>query len=67
MIQRDDPIYLTYYDCGHDLLDNPGWKQLRQYFKKTKKMNRLLKSTKAEQRRNAVEIELGMNNPCSHK
>ena len=24
MIQRDDPIYLTYYDCDHDLLDNPG-------------------------------------------
>ena len=47
-MQHDDNIYLAKYSRDHDLLDNPGWKQLRWYVNDTKNMKRLLKSSKAK-------------------
>ena len=66
MMLRDDTIQLAQYDCDQYLLDNPVYKQLCCYVKKTKKMNRLLKNAKYKQLLNAVNIKLGMNIPCKH-
>ena len=57
------PIYFAKYAHDHDLLDNPGWKQLRRYVNNTKKINRLLKATKAKQIWNTVKIKFNKNIP----
>ena len=67
VMQCNDSIYLAQYACEHYLLDNPGWKQLRRYVKKTKKMNRLLKYAKSKQHHNAVKIKFGMKILRDHK
>ena len=66
-MRHDDPIYLAKYNWYRDLLDNLVLKQLRWYVKKTKKITRILKSSKDKQRRNTVKILSGMNIPCDHK
>ena len=63
----NDHIYLSQYAHDHDLLDNPVWKQLRRYVNNTKKINRLLKSDKAKQHRDAVKIKFGIKIPRDHK
>ena len=67
LVRRHDPIYLSKYAHGNYLVDKPGWKQLRRYVKNTKKMNRLLKVSKAKQIRNILNIKFGVNIPRDHK
>ena len=66
-MRRDDPIYLSKYTCDNDRIYKPGWKQICRSAKDTNKMNCLLKSAKAKQRRNALNIKFGMNIPQYHK
>ena len=67
MMRRYYQIYLANSAHDNDLTDKPGWKQLCCYVKNTKKMNRLLKSVKANQRRNTVKIKFGVKIPSDHK
>ena len=67
VVRHDEPIYLANYAHDNDLIDKPGWKQLRWYFNNTKKMNRLLNTSKANQRRNTVKIKFGIKIPLDHK
>ena len=66
-MRRYEPIYLTKYVHDNDLIENPGWNQLRCYVRKTNKMNRLIKSAKANQQRNIAEIKFGMKIYNKHK
>ena len=63
----DDPRYLSKYSHDNDLINKPGWKQLQLYVKKTKNMNRLLNTSKTNQRRNTVKIKFGMKIYLDHK
>ena len=55
------------YAHDNDLVDKPGWKQLRRYVNNTNNMNHLLKASKAKQQRNIFEIKFGMKIPCDHR
>ena len=65
-MRHDDQIYLSKYSHDNEIIKKPGWKQLRWYVKNTKKMNHLLNTSKAKQRRNTVKIEFGMKIPIDH-
>ena len=56
VMRQDDPIYFAKYAHDNDLIYKTGWKQLRWYVKKTKKMNRLPNNSKAKQKSNTVKI-----------
>ena len=62
-----DPIYLAKYARDNDLIENPGWKQLRCFIKNTKKINCLLNTAKDKQLSNTVNIKFGMNITCCHE
>ena len=64
---HDDHIYLAKYARDHNLLNNPGWKQICRYVKNTKNTNSLLKYAKDKQHHNTVNIKLGMMISCDHK
>ena len=67
LVRRHDPIYLSKYALDNDLIDKPGWNQLCRYVKNTTKMTRFLKSNKAKQQNNTVNIKFGVNIPCDCK
>ena len=66
-MSRNDPIYLAKYAHDNDLIDKPGWKQLRRYTNNTNSMNHLIKVAKTNQKINTLNINFGMNIPCDHK
>ena len=66
-MKHDDPIYLAKYASDHDLLDNPGWKELHRYVTNTKNMNCILKYAKAKHNHNTVNIKFGMQITCDYK
>ena len=66
-MRRNDPIYLAKYAHDNDLINKPGWKQLRRYAKNTNSMNHLINFTKSKQQRNTFKINFGIKIPCGHK
>ena len=67
VMRRDDPIYLVNNARDNSHLDKPVWKQLCFYANNAKKINCLLKDTKAKQTSNTVNIEFVTHIPSDHK
>ena len=42
----DDPITCAKYAVENDLLDVKGWKRLKKYGRRTKKLDRMIKQSK---------------------
>eukprot|EP00977_Amphora_coffeiformis_P003137 scaffold584_cov154-Amphora_coffeaeformis.AAC.1 len=58
-----DPVTLAVYAKEHGLLDTPGWKKLKKYARRAKKLMRMVNQNKRAQRFNAVTYKFGVRLP----
>eukprot|EP00977_Amphora_coffeiformis_P026755 scaffold29837_cov122-Amphora_coffeaeformis.AAC.1 len=58
-----DPVTLAVYAKEHGLLDAPGWKKLKKYACRAKKLMRMVNQNKRAQRFNAVTYKFGVRLP----
>eukprot|EP00977_Amphora_coffeiformis_P016109 scaffold4889_cov136-Amphora_coffeaeformis.AAC.2 len=63
MIMATDPVTLAVYAKEHGLLKTPGWKKLKKYARRTKKLMRMVNQNKRAQRFNAVTYKFGVRLP----
>ena len=62
-----DPVTLAVYAKENDLLDTPGWKKLKRYARRAKKLLRMVKANKRAQRYNAITYKFGVRVPRNVK
>ena len=65
LISKDDPLSCARYAKQHDLLDTPGWKHLKRFAKKERKVQRMIYRMKA--RRRGTKYKFGIEVPLSTK
>jgi hypothetical protein len=63
MIMATDPVTLAVYAKEHGLLETPGWKKLKKYARRAKKLMRMVNQNKRAQRFNAVTYKFGVRLP----
>eukprot|EP00977_Amphora_coffeiformis_P020688 scaffold8375_cov88-Amphora_coffeaeformis.AAC.1 len=63
MIMATDPVTLAVYAKEHGLLETPGWKKLKKYARRAKKLIRMVNQNKRAQRFNAVTYKFGVRLP----
>ena len=66
-IRRDDPISLATYAKDKDLLNKPGWKNLRRFIKTKKKYDRLVKQAVMKAKRRGPIWKFGVQVPRDHE
>ena len=62
-----DPVTLAVYAKENDLLDTPGWKKLKRYARRAKKLLWMVKANKRAQRYNAITYKFGVRVPRNVK
>jgi hypothetical protein len=62
-----DPVTMAVYAKEHDLLDTAGWKKLKKYARRAKKLVRMINANKRAQRYNAVTYKFGIRLPRNVK
>ena len=62
-----DPITLAVYAKEHGLLETAGWKKLKRYTRRVKKLLRMVKANKRAQRYNAIVYKFGVQLPRNIK
>ena len=67
IIRQDDPVTLAKYGLEHDILDEPGWKRLRNYVKSAKRLSRNIKQARMFAARTAQRYKFGVKAPRSEK
>ncbi len=60
-----DPVTLAVYSKENDMLNKPGWKKLKSYAKRSKKLLRMVNANKRAQRYNAICYKFGVRLPRS--
>ena len=63
LISKDDPITCAVYAKKHDLLDTTGWKHLKRYAKKSKRLVRAVKQSRIRQVRASARYQHGFQVP----
>ena len=48
IIKEDDPVTLAAYTKEHNLLDTDGWKSLKQFVRREKRLKRLIRQAKLQ-------------------
>ena len=66
-IKASDPITLALYAKENNLLDTDGWKELRPYAKRTKKMIRTINQIKLRSFRTAPRYQYGFQVPQNYE
>eukprot|EP00977_Amphora_coffeiformis_P011146 scaffold2659_cov206-Amphora_coffeaeformis.AAC.1 len=59
MIMALDPVTLAVYAKEHGLLETSGWKKLKKYARRAKKLMRMVNQNKRAQQFNAVTYKFG--------
>ena len=67
MMIASDPVTMAVYAKEHGLLDTPGWKKLKSYARRAKKLMRMVNANKRAQRYNAVTYKFGVRLPRNVK
>lgn len=67
MVMKDDPICIAKYAAENDLLDLPGWKRVKQFAKRKKILNRMLKHSMNKAFSTAPIYMFGVRVPRNHK
>jgi len=62
-----DPVTLAVYAKENGLLDTPGWKKLKKYARRAKKLLRMVNGNKKAQRYNAITYKFGVRVPRNVK
>ena len=63
VMRHDDPITVAKYAKENDLLNEPGWKRLRNYVKTVKCMNKNLKQARLFAARTMIKYKFGVKIP----
>ena len=66
-IYADDPVALSIYARDNNLLDLEGWRRLKPYARRQKKLNRLIKQAKLKSFRNAPKYMYGYQVPRTYE
>ncbi len=67
MMIASDPVTMAVYAKEHELLDTPGWKKLKSYARRAKKLMRMVNANKRAQRYNSVTYKFGVRLPRNVK
>ena len=62
-----DPVTMAVYAKEHGLLNTPGWKKLKSYARRAKKLLRMVNASKRAQRYNAITYKFGVRVPRTVK
>ena len=67
LIANDDPITVAIYAKKNGLLDLPGWKHLKRYFKTSKRLIRAAKQSRIKQVRRSIKYKFGFQVPRTYE
>ena len=67
MMISHDPVTLAVYTKEHELFDTPGWKKLKCYGRRVKKLMCMVQANKQAQKYNAITYKFGVRLPRTIK
>ena len=63
VMMKSDPVTLAQFAKEHDMLDKPGWKNLKKIARRAKVLQRMVNANKRAQRYNTVVYKFGVRLP----
>jgi hypothetical protein len=67
LIIKDDPVTCARYALDQDLLEVPGWKQLKRIATREKLLKRMLKQSRLQSQRRSIRYKFGVQVPRTYK
>ena len=67
MMIKSDPVTLAEYAKEHDMLNKPGWKNLKKIARRAKVLQRMVNANKRAQRYNSIVYKFGVRIPRNVK
>ena len=64
---KSDPVTLAQFAKEHDMLDKPGWKNLKKIARRAKVLQRMVNANKRAQRYNTIVYKFGVRIPRNVK